>query len=217
MRVLVYVEGTSDRAALEALLEPVLQQAHGRRVAVNFLPLRSKDRVLEEAPKKAALDLLERPQDWHFAVPDLHPMGRFRHGPLRHDCGEALCELMRRQFAEHAQAVHLETALHDRFRAHCLRHDLEALLLACPGALQKRLATKEALSKSYNQTVEEQDDDRPPKRVVEELFRKHLKRRYVETDDAPWILRHGDLATVEAACPLGFGAFVRDLRRCIGL
>ncbi len=42
MRVLVYVEGPSDRAALEALLEPVISAGRERRVGLRFLVLNDK-------------------------------------------------------------------------------------------------------------------------------------------------------------------------------
>jgi hypothetical protein len=61
--------------------------------------------------------------------------------------------------------------------------------------------------------VEEQNDERPPKRVVEALFRQYRKSPdYVDTADSVWILERAPLAHVEAACPECFAPFVRELR-----
>jgi len=58
--------------------------------------------------------------------------------------------------------------------------------------------------------------DRPPKRVVEELFKKYRKKPgYVDTMHARWILERANLAAVEMACPQRFAAFAADLRAAI--
>jgi hypothetical protein len=102
-----------------------------------------------------------------------------------------------------------------RFKVHCLKHDLEVLLLAVPDVLRARLGTEDVLG-AWRIPVEEQNNERPPKRVVERLFMKYLKRRYVEDADAVWILSQADLTAVERACPQCFAPFVVELRAAGG-
>jgi hypothetical protein len=66
--------------------------------------------------------------------------------------------------------------------------------------------------------VEEQNDEHPPKSVVEGLFRRYRpKPGYVDTIDAPWILERAELSAIEKACPQCFAPFVADLRRVLRL
>lgn len=214
MRVLIYVEGPADRAALERLLRSVTREAHAQGVGIRFLPLEGKARVLRLGPLKAAEHLAEHPDDWVFVLPDLYPMGVFE-GPEAHGSSPQLQELLMRRFRERAAERRLGAAAMDHFRAHCLKHDLEVLLLASPDALKQRLKTSDAMRGGWRKPVEEQNDDQPPKRVVEALFRKYVKRDYVDTTDAPWVLERASLDDVIAACPQCFAPFVDELRRIL--
>jgi hypothetical protein len=112
-----------------------------------------------------------------------------------------------------AEQLHLNTeswifALPDL----CLKHDLEALLLAAPAVLRDRLKTTDALL-GWRRPVEDQNDDKPPKRIVEDLFRKYRRKgEYVDTVDAVWILERANLEDVVTACQQHFAPFVRELR-----
>jgi hypothetical protein len=129
-----------------------------------------------------------------------------------------LARLLRERFEERAEQVRLEADARRHFLAHCLKHDLEALLLACPDQLRLRLGTKESLTGSWRKPIEDENDERPPKRIVETLFRKYRpKRGYVDTVDAPWILGRADPRSVERTCPQCFAPFVADLRRAMNL
>jgi len=98
----------------------------------------------------------------------------------------------------------------------CLKHDLEALLLAAPDQLRQRLGTTDKLTKAWCKPVEDQNDDQPPKRVVDALFKKYRKKRgYIGTMDALWILERAKLASVEQACSQRFRPFVEDLRQAV--
>ena len=91
------------------------------------------------------------------------------------------------------------------------KHDLEALLLAAPEELRKRLKTRDAFRDHWRIPVEDQNDTKPPKRIVEDLVRRYLKRKYQDTDDAVVVLKQASLQAVEKACPQ-FAKFVRELR-----
>jgi hypothetical protein len=63
MKVLVYVEGPSDQAALRALLRSLLADGQRRGVGIQFLPLGDKAKILNTSAGKAARHLAEHPED----------------------------------------------------------------------------------------------------------------------------------------------------------
>jgi hypothetical protein len=212
MKVLVYVEGPSDRVALEALLTPIISAGRSNRVGIRFIPLGGKAAVLRGAWSKAAADLAQDPGDWMFALPDLYPMvgsGQEYH----HSSPEDLRSVLTRRFVAEAERLGLGEDTKRHFRVHCLKHDLESLVLAAPDALRKRLRTGDSLRNKWVLPVENQNDKRPPKEVVKGLFKHYLKKQeYNETTDALWILKEASLDTVLAACRQSFAPFVRELR-----
>jgi hypothetical protein len=70
MKVLVYVEGPADRAALDKLLDPIVSEGRSQGVGIRLVPLNGKSHVLNDSPRKAADHLAEHPDDWVFALPD---------------------------------------------------------------------------------------------------------------------------------------------------
>lgn len=217
MRVIVYVEGPSDHKALQALLAPVISAARDQGVGVAFSAQGGKAAILNDVPRKAADHLHQHEKDWVFAVPDLYPMAGYDSDPKnRHGSFDEMRQLLEDRFHARADKLQLSLAVRKRFRVHCLKHDLEALLLAAPDVLRERLKTKDALRDAWRRPVEDQNDKSPPKRVVEELFKKYRRKPgYVDTSDAVWILERASLDGVVAACPQRFGPFVRELRAII--
>jgi hypothetical protein len=217
VKVLVYVEGPGDRAALEALLKPIIESASTRRIGVRFLPASGagvgKDWLLSHVGRKAAGHLSENPEDWVFALPDLYPMANYRGTMNAHESFEQLKDLLERRFEESAKRLAVPHAVRNHFQVHCLKHDLEVLLLSALDPLRRRLRTKDSLKGRWRNPVEEQDDDKPPKRIIEELFKRYQKRGYDGPVDAPWILERASLGDILNACPQRFAPFVAELRR----
>jgi hypothetical protein len=89
-------------------------------------------------------------------------------------------------------------------------------LLAAVAPLQRRLKTTDRLLGGWKIPVEDQNDGKPPKRIVEALFSRYLKREYQETVDAPWILERSSLDEVLKACPQCLEPFVQGLRSLVG-
>ncbi|MBK8937973.1 MAG: DUF4276 family protein [Polyangiaceae bacterium] len=211
MKILVYVEGRADAIALESLLKPVTEVARRNRRSIRFLGLTSKAEVLTQAPRKAASELRGAADAWVFALPDLYPSAGFNDA-LAHRTRDDLLEVLVRSFRRRCSELGVPAERRDRFRAHCLKHDLEALLLASPAALRARLKTSDALSGRWRLPVEDQNQDRPPKKVVDELFNKYRRTRYVDTTEALWILSKASLDDLVSACAESFAPFVRELR-----
>jgi hypothetical protein len=213
VKVFVYVEGPSDQKALQALLRPVIDVGRRNGVGIGFLQMGGKAPILNDVPRRAAEILRQSPEDWVFALPDLYPMASYDSGPHPHRSFEEMVTLLRDRFLSRAGKIGLPESAHTHFRVHCLKHDLEALILAAPDQLRQRLQTKDGLRGRWRIPVEDQNDDRPPKRVVEALFRQYRRKPdYVDTQDALWILERASLQDLEAACPQRFAPFVRELR-----
>jgi hypothetical protein len=213
VKVLVYVEGPSDRTALEEFLEPIISTGRKGGVGIRLLPLNGKAPVLNDSWRKAADHLADNPADWVFALPDLYPMSVYDGTPNAHKSFADLERLLKSRFDARANKIGVDPAARSHFRVHCLKHDLEGLLLAAPDALRLRLGTKDAIQGRWRKPVEDQNDDRPPKRVVEALFDQYRKKpKYIDTTDAPWILKRASLEAVIGACSQRFAPFVAELR-----
>lgn len=205
----------SDRDALRALLRSVLAEGQRRRVGVQFLPLGDKAKILDTSAGKAARHLAEHPEDWVVALPDLYPMSRYDGTTNEHRSFADLERLLTERFVREARRHRVTAQAQAHFRVHCLKHDLEVLLLASPDQLRQRLGTDHALGQ-WRSPVEDQNDQQPPKRIVEAMFKKYRpKPGYVETVDAPWILERASLEAVAAKCQQNIAPFVAEVQRII--
>jgi hypothetical protein len=213
VRVLVYVEGPGDRASLEALFRATLEQGRKEKISISFLPQGGKDWILQKLGWTAANHLKSNPSDYVFALPDLYPMAQYDRTPEAHRSVEQLKKVLGDRFHQQADRFDLSAEVRSHYRVHCLKHDLEVLLLGAPDALRRRLKTDEKIEKNWRKPAEDQNDNEPPKRVVERLFMKYLKRGYIETTDAPWILERASSEGLCAACPQNFKPLFTELDR----
>ncbi len=210
MRALIYVEGPSDKAAMRALLRPLIEQKAQAGVAIEFFEAPEGDKkvsVLMKAPRKAVNILLNDPYSIVVVMPDLYPKNKgFPH--------ETVTELTRgvlKLFDDALQAKKIEDdrRIRNRFKVFCFKYDLEALILAAEEPLKDRLEVK-SLSVTWRLPVEEQDHDHPPKRIVQELFISQGKH-YRETVDAPLILGASEYYAIAERCSQCFKPFVEFL------
>ncbi len=203
-KVIVYVEGPSDRLAMEELLAGLLQRLIERGVAVDFIPTEGKKRLLNQTPLKALNTLRNDPQAIVIALPDLYPPDVV----FAHRTFDELQSGLRAEFEHQFRLKQLtDTRLAARFHIFCFKYDLEALVLAAEKQLASRLGQKATLECTWSVPVEEQNHHQPPKRVVEALFAK-CGERYKDTIDAPLILGAADYVAIAAACPQCFQPFV---------
>lgn len=194
MKVWVFVEGESDRLALNALWGNWRNALRDKGWGLQVLPLDTKDKFLRKVGPRAAEKLKADADDLVVGLPDYYPNAPYADSDLKHETVEQLQALQagavdRALVAIYSlQGENLRRAL-DRFRPSVLKHDMEMLLLAAKEQLRKVLGTREHLGK-WKIPVEEQDQQNPPKRIVEELFRtkSQKKRSYRETIHAPAVL-----------------------------
>ncbi|MBI3694860.1 MAG: DUF4276 family protein [Acidobacteria bacterium] len=210
MKVIVYVEGPSDKAALSALLSPLLELKRQEGVAIEFFETPAGDRkasLLTKVPKKAVNIILNDPHAIVVAMPDLYPKNKV----FPHENFDELARGLIGSFGDAFRAKRPEylATQAERFKVFCLKHDLEALLLACKSGLTSRLGAS-PLDTMWKTPVEDQNHDRPPRRIVEELFARHHKR-YRDTVDAPLILSMCSYRDIADLCPQCFKPFVEFL------
>jgi hypothetical protein len=210
LKVLIYVEGASDEAAMGELLHPLLQRKQAEGIEIRFLEAQGGDHkkdILLQVPFRAARILSNNPDAVVVALPDLYP----RNKGFPHETFAQLREGVMQRFKNALKSIGLgeDTRYLDRFKVFCFKHDLEALVLAAYEALALRLET-ESLDVTWKLPVEDQNHNFPPKRVVEEIF-QHYGQTYEEVVDAPLILGLADYRNVADACPQCFKPFVEFL------
>lgn len=212
MKVLVYVEGPSDKAAMEALLSPLLERKNEQGVRISFFEAPSGDKkksVLIKVPIKAVNILRNDPEAVVVALPDLYPRDKgFPHQSFA-ELRAGIMENFRKALQK--KNVTEDRGISDRFKVFCFKHDMEALILAAEDSLERRVGRPRlSLLRDWIRPVEDQDHDRPPKRVVEELFLQR-NRKYRDTVDAPMILAGVPYREIADKCSQCFRPFVEFL------
>jgi len=194
MKIWVYVEGSSDARALTALWEATgwLQRLKAAGHGIKLIALNGKPQFFTKLGCRAAQKLADNNNDRVVGLPDLYPNAPFRGTCYEHAGLSELQRLQTRLVKEGLERTYsirgsTATLTLDRFFPSALKHDLEMLLLAAHEQLRRILRTTNALG-NWRRPVEEQNQARPPKRIVEELFRTRLRRAYRDTKDARCIL-----------------------------
>jgi Domain of unknown function (DUF4276) len=163
-----------------------------------------KESVLRKVPVRAVNILLNETDSIVVALPDLYPKNK----GFPHETFEELEKGIIKNFEDalRRKGVSDDKRLLARFRVFCFKYDLEALVLAAEEALMSRLGLKK-LDIIWKKPVEEQNHNRPPKFVVEDLF-KNNGDRYEETVDTPLILSASSYSEIMNRCPQCFKPFV---------
>ena len=204
MKVWIFVEGSSDVRALSALLNGWKQNLSTKGWGIQLIPLESKSKYFRKIGSRATEKLANDARDLVVGLPDLYPNRDYADTEYKHNNLQELQGVQRRLVKQHLQQQMGRRADVDSHIAHfyasALKHDLEVLLLAATSQLQSRLKMSN-MPRSWRQPPENQNQDRPPKRIVEELFRINLKRSYRENTDSDAILRKADLREVAEQCP----------------
>ena len=204
MKVWVFVEGSSDVKALSALWSGWNQKLREKGWGIKPIPLENKSNYFRKIGSRATEKLANDTRDLVVGLPDLYPNRDYADTEYKHNNLQELQGVQRRLVKQHLQQQMGRRADVDSHIAHfyasALKHDLEVLLLAATSQLQSRLKMSN-MPRSWRQPPENQNQDRPPKRIVEELFRINLKRSYRENTDSDAILRKADLREVAEQCP----------------
>jgi hypothetical protein len=188
MMVWVFVEGVSDRVALNALWMPWMRRLRKAGWGIGIAPLANKSQFFRKIGAHAAERLLARQDDIVVGLPDYYPNQPYAETAFQHSNLTDLLSLQRRLTHEvlSRKGVDADEVL-QRFCPSALKHDLEMLLLAASDQLASHLGAQERLGQ-WRHPVEEQNQNRPPKRVVEQLYCVKRGRAYRDTKDAPAVL-----------------------------
>ena len=207
MKVNIYIEGASDKFAMEALLAPLLEKKLQEGIAIEFFETPSGDRkksVLTKVPQKAVNILRNNPDSIVIAMPDLYPKNK----AFPHETIDELVAGISQNFeiALRDKGLQNDNRLRERFKVFCFKYELEALILAAEVALQNRLGIN-SINRTWRIPVEDQNHDNPPKQIVEQLF-KNCGKRYQETVDVPLILGSVSYQEIADKCTQCFKPFV---------
>lgn len=204
MKVWIFVEGKSEVKALSALLNGWKQQLRKNGWGIQLIDLDSKSDYFKKIGPRAAEKLENDTCDLVVGLPDLYPNRDYANTDYRHNNLQELQGVQRRlvkQQLREQMGRRPDIASHmARFYSSALKHDLEVLILAATSQLQAQLKMSNR-PRGWRQPPEEQNQDRPPKRIIEALFRRHRKQSYRETTDSYAILRNADLREVAEQCP----------------
>lgn len=203
MKVWVYVEGQSEEKGLSALWSKWMQELKKKGWGIRIIPLDNKDKYFRKIGARATEKLTNNTQDIVVGLPDLYPNRNYLNTELGHRNSEELRDvqtrIVKQNLGKEVSRADVDNHI-ARFFGSALKHDLEVLLLAATPQLQSRLRMRN-LPGGWRQPPEEQNQEKPPKRIVEEIFLKNLKRAYRPTTDTDAILRNADLGEVTEQCP----------------
>ena len=185
MKIWVFVEGESDRIALNALWAKWRQALQEIGWGIQIIPLQNKSNFFKKIGHRAAEKLVNDDQDLAVGLPDMYPTKEYAATRYKHRDLAELSALQSKLVAEALESVfrlsreRCKPAL-GRFFPTAFKHDAEMLLLAAKEELRLVLGTTDKLG-GWRHPVEEQNLEKPPKYVVEELFLTKRKLRYRDT------------------------------------
>ena len=197
MKVWMFVEGKSDSVGLKALFNSWQQDLDAEGWGIRIVPLKSKFDYFKLIGVSVTEKLLENQSDIVVGLPDLYPCRNFNSTKYKHENFGDIVLVQNRLVKE---SLNNELEVRDRktsmarFYASALKHDLEMLLLSAYGQLCNQLGS--GSNPRRIRCPENQNQDRPPKKVVSEYFRRYSSKSYQEARDAPAILRKASLREV---------------------
>ena len=198
MKIWVYVEGRSDKGALSVLFRNWMQDLKMRGWGIEFVSLNNKSKYLNKIGPRVAEKLVNNSHDLVIGLPDLYPNQDYEKTEYSHNSLQELRNLqtllVKRSLQKKVGPGNTDLRI-SRFYASALKHDLEMLFLTVPRHLQTSLRMKNA-PKGWRLPPEDQNQNNPPKNIVEKLFRIHRKQSYLEAKDGHAILRNVDISEV---------------------
>jgi hypothetical protein len=215
MRVIIYVEGRSDKNAMEALLVNLIDKKSEEGVSIEFFPIKGENNdrggdakrdLLLKAPIIAVNILCKPPNSIVILLPDLYPRNR----GFTHETFQQLEAGIMENFSQALQKKGIQDErLQERFKVFCFKYEMEALILAAESALLGKLGKLKFTSQdvTWTRPVEDQNHDRPPSEIVEQLFLDSGKR-YDKRVDPQLILGKTSYQEIAEKCTQCFKPFV---------
>ena len=198
MRINVLCEGQTEKGLRQLLAKAIDVQGCG----IKIKPCEGVASLLRKLDGRIESELISGTQVV-FCLVDYH------HYPLP-NTKRNLPFPQRLEAIKSDMIAQIEASRHSAVRCHVVVHEVEAWILADEQILAQRF---KATSLSAWKQPENVNDMKPPAKVLEELFRTRLKRRYDKYKDGVDLLQKIDWQKVYAKCP-AFKQLVDDLRNC---
>jgi len=203
MKVYIYVEGESDKLGLQTLWTNWRKQLRAAGHGIEIIPLTNKSQYFRKIGPRAAEKLCANNEDIVIGLPDLYPNQPYARTRFEHSNMAQLMSIQKREVSNALQGVFgvnrpQVRQLLERFLPSALKHDFEMLLLAAKDQLRSFLGTSDRLGNWHN-PVEDQNQNHPPKRIIEELFmtKSRTRHAYRDTRDASAVLQNvTDIKTI---------------------
>lgn len=203
MKFIVLVEGETEDKGVEGFINRWLttQFTVGSRVGVKCVRFEGWPELRDETPKRARMYLTDPNYIDVIAVISLIDL----YGPTFYPVGKttvkerytAGCVYMHDRVRKHFDDHGLPASLSDKYHHFFAVHETEAWLITRPELFAKEV--RGALGKQ--KPPEEINFKTPPGKLLEELYMKHLKRKYVKTTAGRNIFPKLDAAKVAEQCP----------------
>ncbi len=162
--------------------------------------------MLLNAPIKAVNILCNNPNSIAIILPDLYPKNK----GFPHETFQQLKAGIMENFSQALQKKGIQDErLKERFKVFCFKYEMEALILAAESGLRRKLGVADLtdLKVTWTIPVEDQNHDRPPSKIVEQLFRDY-DQKYDKRVDPQLILRNTSYQEIAEKCPQCFKPFV---------
>lgn len=186
MRIIMIVEGDTERAFKTALLQFLGNRLAGRMPSLKFEKCDGPIPIGDQLQRRVAWSLNDRkePADHVIVLTDVYTGGK---PPKFTDAADAK-EKMRRWVGDDP-----------RFHPHAAQYDFEAWLLPYWATIQRLAESEQSAPQGRPEDV---NHDQPPAHRIEAVFNQGSRpRKYVKPRDAGRILRDNDLSVAIDQCP----------------
>jgi hypothetical protein len=210
VKISIYCEGDTERGVKD-LLTPVCGDLREKKLGIHIKSHKNNSQLLRKIGKSTENDIINGAPAV-FCLIDLYGI----HEAFTHELSHALgtrnwfgmdtqekvnwlkTEIPRRCIAPEYRA---------KFHIHISVYEIEALMFADPNRIARMLKVNSIGEFHHPEKI---NDVNPPAKLLNELFRQHLKRRYGKTTDGVSLLRELNFDLVYKQCP-NFKIFVDDL------
>jgi len=213
LKIYIYCEGHTEDG-LKGLLRPVCEDLRKKKLGVKFRCregignlLKDIGDLTERAVKTGAIAV--------FSLVDLYNVRNAFPPNLENalggrDWGKIRTAEKIDWLRENIKSRLISPEYQPHFHSHVVVHEIEALMFADPITLSSKLC---GVKLKERRPPEEIDENEPPKKRIDDLFRKHTpsKHGYRPRLDGIKILSSLDLTAVCEKCP-NFTLFINDLR-----
>ena len=203
MKFIIFVEGETEDKGVAGFINRWLstQFAPGSAVGVDCVKFEGWADLRDGAPKRARLYLTDPAYRDVIAVVSLLDL----YGPTFYPAEKTSvrdryswgCSYMQERVRQHFESFGLPLELSEKYHHFFAVHETEAWLVTRP-----ELFAKEVQAKLKKQgPPEEINFNTPPGKLLEELYMKNVKRKYVKTTSGRNIFPRLDPAQVAEQCP----------------